>query len=114
MKHSRIDIQRRDFLRIGSLVVASAALASRAGRSPAQGAPHLDEKDPTAQALGYRHDATKVDKNKFTRYQAGQTCSNCQLFQGKAGDAWGPCAIYGGRQVAAKGWCNAYVKKAQG
>jgi len=112
MRHSKIDIPRRDFLRFGSLAVASAALVSRAGQAPAQGTPHLDEKDSTAQGLGYRHDATKVDKKKFARYQAGQTCSNCQLFQGKAGDAWGSCAIYGGKQVNAKGWCNAYVKKA--
>jgi hypothetical protein len=112
MKHSKIDIQRRDFLKTSSLAVVSAALASHSGRSPAQAAPRLDEQDPTAQALGYRHDATKVDKKKFTRYQAGQTCLNCQLFQGKAGDTWGSCPIYGGKQVDAKGWCNAYVKKA--
>ena len=32
-------------------------------------------------------------------------------FQGKAGDAWGPCTIFAGKQVNANGWCQVYVKK---
>ncbi len=120
MKQNRISIRRRGFLKISSLAVAAFAIASRAGTSLAQpkaqdkkGAlPQLDEKDPTAQALGYKHDAIKVDKKKFAQYQAGQTCSNCQLFQGKATDAWAPCQIFAGKQVNGKGWCSAYVKKA--
>ncbi|MBC8750103.1 MULTISPECIES: high-potential iron-sulfur protein [Paraburkholderia] len=70
------------------------------------------ENDPTAQALGYKMDASKVDKTKSPRYQAGQTCANCQLYQGKPGSTNGPCPTYGGKLVDAKGWCNAYVKKA--
>jgi len=111
MKRRVIDIQRRDFLKIGSLAVVSAVFASHAGSSSAQATPRLGEDDPAAQALGYRHDATRVDGKKFTRYRAGQTCSNCQLFQGQAAAAWGSCPIFGGKQVDAKGWCNAYVKK---
>jgi hypothetical protein len=106
--------ERRDFLRNGSLAVASLALGSDAGTALAQqqsGAPHLDEKDAQAQALGYRHDATKVDKKKFANYQAGQACASCNLFQGKPKDAWGPCAIFPGKQVNAKGWCTAWQKK---
>ncbi|MFP3646007.1 high-potential iron-sulfur protein [Paraburkholderia sp. SIMBA_054] len=75
-------------------------------------APVLPESDPTALGLGYKTDAARVDKAKFPKYQAGQTCANCQLFQGKPGDAMGPCTIYGGKLVNAKGWCSAYVKKA--
>lgn len=112
MKPGKIDIRRRDLLKFGALAVVSAALASHAARSSAQAAPRLDENDPAAQALGYRHDGRKVDGKTFTKYRAGQTCSNCRLFQGKAGNAWGVCPIYGGRQVSAKGWCNAYVGKA--
>ncbi len=111
MKRRVIDIQRRDLLTIGSLAIVSAALALRAGRSSAQAGSRVDENDPAAQALGYRHDASKVDGKKFANYRAGQTCSNCQLFQGQAAAAWGACPIYGGKQVDAKGWCNAYVKK---
>ncbi|MGH7262243.1 MAG: high-potential iron-sulfur protein, partial [Nitrospiraceae bacterium] len=42
----------------------------------------------------------------------GQDCASCQLFQGKPGDAWGPCPIFPGKNVNAKGWCSAYIKKA--
>jgi len=111
MKQTRINFQRRDFLKMSTLAVATVAIGVRAGESVAQGA-QVDEKDPTAQSLGYKHDASKVDKAKFPKYAAGQTCSNCQLFQGKPGDAWGPCPIFGGKNVNAKGWCSAYVKKA--
>ena len=120
MKQNRINIGRRGLLKISSLAVAAFAIASRAGTSLAQAKaqdkkaalPQLDEKDPTAQALGYKHDAVKVDKKKFAQYQAGQTCSNCNLFQGKPSDAWAPCQIFAGKQVNGKGWCSAYVKKA--
>ena len=33
-------------------------------------------------------------------------------FSGKAGAADGPCSIFGGKLVNAKGWCTAWVKKA--
>lgn len=38
-------------------------------------------------------------------------CTNCALFQGKASDAWGGGPLFGSRQVAGKGWCNAWAKK---
>lgn len=114
MKQARIDVERRKFLKIGSLALASAAVARGAADAVAQqqGTPQrLDEKDPQAQSLGYRHDATKVDRKKFEKYQAGQVCSNCQLYQGRPGEPWGACAIFQGKQVNANGWCSAYVKK---
>ncbi|ODV42673.1 iron permease [Cupriavidus sp. UYMMa02A] len=101
---------RRTFLK-GVSGVATVALAGVQIPARAQAA-KLDEADPQAVSLGYKHDTTKVDKAKFPKHEASQKCSNCQLFQGKAGDAWGPCPIFGGKQVAANGWCSAYVKKA--
>jgi hypothetical protein len=111
MKQNRINIGRRDFLKAGSLAVVSAAIAGSVGNAAAQSA-RVDEKDAQASSLGYKHDATKVDKVKFAKYQAGQTCANCTLYQGKPADAWGGCAIFPGKQVAGKGWCSAWVKKA--
>ncbi len=70
------------------------------------------ESDTNAQALGYKTDASKVDRAKYPKFQAGQACANCQFFQGKAGDATAPCTIFAGKLVNAKGWCSAYVKKA--
>lgn len=111
MKQDRINTGRRSFLKVGSLAVVSAAIAGGVDDAAAQGA-QLDEKDTQAQNLGYKHDATKVDKAKFPKYQAGQTCANCSLYQGKPTDAWAGCPIFPGKQVAGKGWCSAWVKKA--
>ena len=111
MKHNRINIGRRDFLKAGSLAVVSAAIAGSAANAAEQAA-KVDEKDAQAQSLGYKHDATKVDKAKFPKYVAGQTCANCTLYQGKPTDAWASCPIFGNKQVAGKGWCSSYVKKA--
>jgi hypothetical protein len=77
----------------------------------AQAQVKLDEKDPQAVALGYVHDATKTDKQKYPKYAAGQACSNCALYQAKATDPWGGCPLFAGKQVAGKGWCSAWVKK---
>ena len=106
--------ERREFLKTGSVALASLALLQRAGDAPAQAKPgaRLEENEPTAQALGYKHDAGMADKKKFANWQAGQTCANCLQYQAKPTDAWGPCAIFPGKQVAAKGWCAAWVKKA--
>ncbi len=99
--------KRRTFL----LNVASAATALLVLR-PAHGAAseQVSEADPQAQALGYKADATKVDKVKFPKFAAGQTCSSCQLYQGKAGDTAGPCPLFQNKLVAAAGWCSAWVK----
>ncbi len=73
----------------------------------------LAETDPQAQALGYKADAVTVDKAKYPKYAAGQTCAGCQLYQGKgSSDSSGPCPLFAGKIVEAKGWCSAWVKKA--
>ena len=95
---------RRTFLM--TLAAGSAALTTAA-----QGQVKLDEKDPQAVGLGYVADATKTDAKKFPKYAAGQVCNNCALYQGKASDAWGGCPLFAGKQVAGKGWCNAWAKK---
>ncbi|MDO9159700.1 MAG: high-potential iron-sulfur protein [Burkholderiaceae bacterium] len=74
--------------------------------------PMVVETDAQAMSLGYKADATKVDKAKYPKYAAGQLCSNCALYQGKATDAAAGCGIFPGKQVAGKGWCSAYAKKA--
>jgi len=91
------------------LMTVAAGGVTLAGAAHAQA--RLDEKDAQAVALGYLHDATKVDSKKQPKYAAGQVCSNCALFQGKSADAWGGCPLFGARQVASKGWCSAWAKK---
>ena len=99
---------RRAF--VMTVVAGGGALA--AARVSAQAAPVLTEADPQAVALGYKADATKVDKAKYAQYAAGQQCNGCNFFQGKATDAMAPCQLFAGKQVGAKGWCSAFVKKA--
>lgn len=110
MKHHTIKFQRRDFLKLGAIGIVS-LVAGQAGKVAHAADARVDENDTSAQALGYKHDATKVDKAKFPTYKAGDTCANCQLFQAKAGAAWGPCPLFAGKEVSAKGWCSAYAKK---
>jgi hypothetical protein len=71
----------------------------------------LAESDAQAAALGYKADASKVDKTKYPKFAAGQACASCALFQGAAGAAAGGCPLFAGKQVAAKGWCTAWAKK---
>jgi hypothetical protein len=72
----------------------------------------LSETEPSAQALGYKTDVSRVDKVKYPKYVAGQDCANCSFYQGKETDATAPCPMFGKKLVEAKGWCTAYVKKA--
>ena len=75
------------------------------------GMARLSEDDPQAKSLGYLHDAGKVDRSKQSRYQPGQTCKNCALYQAGDDAEWGNCSIFPGRQVKAAGWCNVYAPK---
>jgi hypothetical protein len=100
-----MNASRRTFLiacigTASSLAWQSAALAD---------APILDESDPQAQQYGYKQDAAKVDASRFATYKAGQTCADCSLFEGKDGEKYGGCVIFGNKQVKAAGWCNAYT-----
>ena len=99
---------RRQALHLFTLAAATGAI----GRQSFAQAAELAENDPQAVALGYRHDATKVDARKYPAWAAGRVCSNCQLFQGKPSDPWGPCGAMGGKLVNAKGWCVAWARKA--
>ena len=76
----------------------------------------LDENSAQAQTLGYEHDATQVDTSKWTKRagEAGskQFCYNCNLYQGQGEDGVGGCPIFAGKQVKARGWCNAWIPKA--
>jgi hypothetical protein len=73
--------------------------------------PMLSESDPTAVSLGYKANASTVDKAKFLHYAPGESCSNCTLYQGAAGASSGPCPIFAGKAVSSSGWCRSYRKK---
>jgi hypothetical protein len=98
---------RRTFLLSAAACTAAATSRARAQTAAAK----VEEADPQAVALGYKHDTTKVDEKKFPKHTKDQKCANCQLFLAKPTEAWGPCAVFGGKQVSASGWCNSWVKK---
>jgi len=97
--------QRRRFLALlavcGTVAIARPAMADLVP---------LPETDPTAQALGYKIDGSQVDTAKFPKHTPQQLCINCNFFQGAGGT--GPCQLFPGKSVSAKGWCSAYAVKA--
>ncbi|WP_028222005.1 high-potential iron-sulfur protein [Paraburkholderia oxyphila] len=104
------NVCRRNFLLINVTAIAAAALLAKIPSALAADN-QVQETDPTAQSLGYRADATHVDKTKYPAYVAGQSCANCALYQGQANSSSGACPIFGGKIVSAAGWCSAYAKK---
>jgi hypothetical protein len=77
-----IKTSRRQFLAIGATAVAAAAVVPRIAR--AQGAlPQIDEADPTAAALGYKHDSAKVDAAKYPSHKPTQACAELQAGTGR-------------------------------
>jgi hypothetical protein len=103
---------RRHFLKLASGAVVAIPLAGRLAH--AQDAEKLSEDDPTAVALGYKHDASEVDTTAYPKRAgeagANQYCRTCALYAG--GEEWGACPIFANKLVNAEGWCNSWVPKA--
>ena len=105
------DSSRRRFL---ARTVAAAIAAPLAARMLARAA-HAAELPPipadhaTAVALAYTEDAASASHPSF---KPASLCSNCQFYTGTADAARGPCTLFAGYSVAAKGWCSAWAKKA--
>ncbi|MFT5392256.1 MAG: hypothetical protein ACI8PT_002453 [Gammaproteobacteria bacterium] len=100
---------RRHFIKVSLAGAAALQLATVARGAGAAGLPHLDEADPSAKALAYVHDASAVSAQ--TRGDASRACSSCRFYTSPA-EAWGPCALFPGKAVAAAGWCKAWVARA--
>ena len=70
------------------------------------------ETDGLGKALGYCTDADKAiacaPRKQTTR--KGQYCKNCQFYTLTKGQEFGPCQLLANKNVAAKGWCNSYIK----
>jgi hypothetical protein len=92
----------------GALVPAFGLIANTAG---AAALPALDPNDPTAKALGFVNDASKVDASSNPTFKSGQKCSTCAQYQGKASDPTAACNIFVGHSVPAAGWCKVWAAK---
>jgi hypothetical protein len=97
-------ISRRRLIQLAPLLCA--------GLARAQSQPLLKESDDEAKAVDYHADAAKVDKARSPKYAAGQTCANCSLYAPDGNKPSGGCGLFYGKDVMAKGWCNAWEKKA--
>jgi hypothetical protein len=105
-------ISRRAILKgglIAGTLVPALGLLNKGLAAPA--IPPLDTKDPTANALGYVEDTTKVDNNANPTHKNDQRCDNCAQFKPSAGEARGACNIFPGKSVANAGWCKTWSKK---
>ena len=99
---------RRRFLKIaGGTSAALVVLGGLPRFARAADLPHVTDADPTAKALDYVEDASKSTNAK---YKAGDDCANCQFYTGGA-TGYGPCALFPGKSVNAKGWCVSHTLK---
>jgi hypothetical protein len=95
---------RRSFLTTvgkGVITISFGSLTIH-GIAVAADMPKVDLEDPTAKALEYVHNSA----------DANQLCQGCQLYTDAASAEWGPCAIFPGKLVSARGWCKSWVKRA--
>ena len=105
-------ITRRTLLTRGLVAGALIPVAGLCNyRADAAALPPLDPNDPTAKALGFVTDGTKVDTAANPTYKPAQKCGTCAQFQGKAADASAACNIFAGKSVPAGGWCKVWVQK---
>lgn len=105
-------ISRRTLVKGGLIAGALLpAIGLMNGNAEAAALPPLDPKDPTAQALGFVTDSTKVDAAANSTYKPTQKCGNCAQFQGKVGDASAGCNLFAGKSVPAGGWCKVWAAK---
>mgnify|MGYP001108058144 FL=1 len=96
MKNKTHDKRRRAILK----GLASIPVLAITGYQTSAHAAMLSVDDPTAKALAYTEKSTTE----------GQSCANCNLYQGGSA-ASGACAIFPGKDVAAAGWCKSWVAK---
>lgn len=100
---------RRRFLKVAAGTTAAAVVLGGLPRlARAADLPPLSPTDPTAKALDYVEDASKSANPK---HKAGDVCANCQFYSGGASGR-GPCQLFPGKSVNAKGWCVSHARKA--
>jgi hypothetical protein len=96
MSDNLIQQGRRRVMKLALGSIVAIPLANVLVRNPAQAAEQVSADDPQAKQLKY----TDVSPKK------GEYCDNCTYYGG--GAKMGPCQIFQGKLVAAKGWCSAW------
>ncbi len=104
-------IQRRSFLKAAVIGAVAAPVVTQVAQAGQAALPLVDPNDAGAKALGYVHDASKVDAKANPTYKPTQKCTNCIQFVGKASDAQAGCNLFPGKGVKGAGWCKVWVQK---
>jgi High potential iron-sulfur protein len=105
-------ISRRAIVKSGLIAGALLPAVGLVSHDAAAAAlPPLDPSDPTAKALGFVNDASKVDAKTHPTFKPTQKCGNCAQFQGKPTDATAACTIFAGKSVPQGGWCQVWAQK---
>jgi hypothetical protein len=100
---------RRRFLKVAAGTAAAAAVVGGLPRlARAAELPHVAESDPTAKALDYVEDASK---SKNPKHKPGDVCANCQFYTDAGATPYGPCQLFPGKSVNAKGWCVSHTTR---
>lgn len=79
-----------------------------------EGMSPVSESEPTANAMGFHHDARKTDfalypdRKKST--SKNQICKTCAQYT-ELNEGWGKCVILNKGVVNARGWCSAWSGK---
>ena len=107
MSQEENSASRRRFLKIAAGTAAVAAIGGLPRLARASDLPHVTDADPTAKALGYVEDAST---SKNPKRKPGANCSNCQFYSGGP-TGYGPCQLFPGKAVSAKGWCVSHTPK---
>jgi hypothetical protein len=97
---STVTVSRRHFLHDLATCALAIPLASvgYSGLAMAADRPRVDPEGAAAKALGYVHAAPNPSKS----------CADCQLYKGSSRAEWGPCPLFSGNLVNARGWCSAW------
>jgi High potential iron-sulfur protein len=104
------DISRRAVVKAGLIAGVTVPVFGLTARAAAL--TPLDPSDPLAAAMNFVTDNSKVNAAANPTFKPTQMCGNCAQFQGKAGDATGPCTIFAGHSVPKGGWCKVWAQKA--
>ena len=99
-------LNRRVFV-LGSVVGSTLSLLARQAWAALK---KVEEDEPKAVAVGYRHDTTKVDGARYPKHKPTQHCQNCLAFypSDDENEAWGECDLMSDRLVNQNGWCSSY------
>lgn len=102
---------RRRFLIDTAVAVTALPLGAQLlGRNAwAQDLPMLPLDNAQAKALNY---VESTDGLSHPSFKPGSDCAGCQFYTNASAAEAGPCTLFPGHKVAAKGWCSAWAKRA--